>query len=103
MSIIDVKDCYDLLRKIPKGRVTTYKMIAQELGTKSYRVVGKVIGANRDIPAIPCHRVVRSDGGVGGYAFGVDKKILILKEEGVEVRDNKIVNFDEIIYQFKND
>jgi methylated-DNA-[protein]-cysteine S-methyltransferase len=93
-------DCHKLLRKIPKGKVTTYKIIAEQLGKKSYRAVGKAMGANRDIPATPCHRVVKSDGTIGGYAFGVEKKIALLDSENVEVVDGKIINFEQIIYKF---
>ncbi len=94
------QDCYDLLRKIPKGKVTTYKIIAEKLGKKSYRAVGQAVGANPDAPLVPCHRVVKTDGGLGGYAFGIDKKIALLEKEGVEVSDGKIVNFEKIIYSF---
>jgi len=93
-------DCYVLLKKIPKGRVTTYKIIAEKLGKKSYRAVGQAVGANPNIPATPCHRVVKSDGGLGGYALGIEKKIDILEKEGVEVIDGKIINFEKIIYKF---
>lgn len=98
MSFSD--DCYKLLKKIPKGKVTTYKILAQRLGTRGYRAVGQVVGANRDIPGIPCHRVVKSDGTLGGYAFGLDMKIGFLKDEGVNVKDGKITNFEKILYKF---
>jgi methylated-DNA-[protein]-cysteine S-methyltransferase len=94
------EDCYKLLKQIPKGKVTTYKIIAEKLGRKSYRAVGKVVGANPNIPIIPCHRVVKSDGGLGGYALGIEKKIELLEREGVEVVDGKIVNFKKLIYNF---
>jgi methylated-DNA-[protein]-cysteine S-methyltransferase len=94
------QDCYNLLKKIPKGRVTTYKIIAEKLGKKSYRAVGQAVGANPNIPSTPCHRVIKSDGGLGGYALGIEKKIAILEKEGVEVTDGKIVNFEKIIYRF---
>jgi methylated-DNA-[protein]-cysteine S-methyltransferase len=97
------QDCHKLLRKIPQGKVTTYKVIAEKLGTKGYRAVGQIVGANNDIPNAPCHRVVKTDGTIGGYALGVDKKIAILKTEGVEVQDGKITNFKEIFYKFDND
>lgn len=93
-------DCYKLLKQIPKGKVTTYKIIAEKLGKKSYRAVGQIVAKNPDIPATPCHRVVKSDGEIGGYIFGVDKKIAILEKEGVEVVDGKIANFEKIIYKF---
>lgn len=90
---------YELLRQIPKGSVTTYGEIACKLKTKAFRAVGKIVGQNRDIPATPCHRVVRADGGISGYAFGVNKKIALLKKEGVSVKNGKIVNFKEKFYK----
>jgi methylated-DNA-[protein]-cysteine S-methyltransferase len=93
-------DCYQLLKKIPKGKVTTYKIIAEKLGKKSYRAVGQIVAKNPDIPATPCHRVVKSDGEIGGYALGVDKKIALLEKEGVEIIDNKVCNFDTVIFKF---
>jgi methylated-DNA-[protein]-cysteine S-methyltransferase len=93
--------CYELLRQIPKGKVTTYKHIADQLGTKSYRLIGQIVGANLDIPATPCHRVVKASGDISGYALGVDKKIALLKSEGVEVEDGKVKNFHQIIHKFK--
>lgn len=91
---------YDLLKKIPKGRVTTYKEIADKIGTKGYRMVGKLVGLNPDAPKVPCHRVVRVDGGISGYAFGVDKKIALLKSEGVLVKDGKIIDFEKKLFKF---
>lgn len=99
--MIDRKKVYELLRKIPKGQVSTYGEIARKMGVRAYRAVGKIVSQNRDIPATPCHRVVRTDGGISGYAFGVDKKIALLKSEGVEVRDGEIVDFEKKFYKFK--
>ncbi len=90
---------YDLLRQIPRGRVTTYGEIAAKLGSRAFRAVGKIVGQNRDIPATPCHRVVRADGFIGGYAFGVDKKIALLKSEGLNVKNGKIIDFAEKFYK----
>jgi methylated-DNA-[protein]-cysteine S-methyltransferase len=98
--MINSKDCYNLLKQIPKGQVTTYKISAEKLSSKAYRGVGKIIGANPDAPQVPCHRVVKSNGDISGYAFGVDKKIELLKSEGVEVIGGKIKNFQDIIYNF---
>ena len=86
---------YELLKKIPKGKVTTYKEIADQLKTKAYRAVGQIIGQNPNAPKVPCHRVVKSDGSISGYAFGVDKKIALLKSEGVETENGKVVNFEK--------
>ncbi len=82
--------CYNLLRKVPKGKVTTYKSIAQAMKTKAYRAVGNAMNKNPYAPEVPCHRVINSNGDLGGYASGLPKKIKILKAEGIEIKDNKI-------------
>lgn len=92
--------CYELLKQIPAGKITTYKIIADKLGVKSYRAIGKIIGANPNAPIVPCHRVVKTNGDISGYAFGVDKKILLLKKEGIEIINNKIKDFEQKLYQF---
>ncbi len=98
--MINPEEVYKLLLKIPKGRVTTYGEIARKLGTKAYRGVGRIVGQNLDIPNTPCHRVVRFDGGISGYAHGVDKKIALLKSENVAVENDKIVDFSQKLYKF---
>lgn len=91
---------YNLLTQIPKGKVTTYKAIADKLGTKGYQAIGQIVGANPNAPQVPCHRVVKSDGELGGYAFGVDRKIEILTKEGIKITNNKITDFDKKLYRF---
>jgi methylated-DNA-[protein]-cysteine S-methyltransferase len=76
--------CYRVLRRVPKGRVTTYSAIAKVLGSKAYRAVGTAMRKNRN-PAIPCHRVVCSDGRVGEYNRGMALKMRILKREGIRI------------------
>lgn len=98
--MIDSEQVYQLLNQIPQGKVTTYKEIAQKLNTKAYQAIGQIIGANPNAPQVPCHRVVKSDGSISGYAFGVSKKIALLKAEGIEVKQEKIVNFEKKIYKF---
>lgn len=72
----------EVVAKIPKGSTLTYKEVAQKAGSpKAYRAVGSIVSKNYD-PNIPCHRVIRSDGGMGGYNRGVENKIKILKKEG---------------------
>ncbi|MFA5355681.1 MAG: MGMT family protein [Candidatus Paceibacterota bacterium] len=74
-----------VVRKIPKGKVLTYKEVAVLCGSvRAYRAVGNVLNKNND-PEIPCHRVVRSDG-LGGYNRGRDKKRSLLKSEGVVIK-----------------
>jgi len=92
--------CYELLNKIPRGKVTTYKEMANALGTKAWRAVGTAMAQNTNLINIPCHRVVRSDGTVGEYALGTDKKSELLSNEGVEIFNNKIKNLDNYFYRF---
>lgn len=74
---------YRVVRKIPKGQTRTYKEVARLAGSpRAYRAVGNILNKNRDLKNVPCHRVVRSDGDIGGYAFGKKKKYALLKKEG---------------------
>jgi len=69
------------VRRIPKGQVLTYQQVAQKAGRpKAYRAVGNILNKNHN-PKIPCHRVIRSDGKIGGYNRGVAKKIKLLRQE----------------------
>ncbi len=96
---------YDLLRKVPRGRVTTYKEIAHALGSKSYRGVGQAMRNNPYAPEVPCHRVVSASGRIGGFqgqasGAAVQKKIRMLKEEGIEFKEGKIKNFEKVFFRF---
>ncbi len=74
----------DVVRKIPRGKTMTYKAVAEKAGNpKAARAVARVMAANFD-PEIPCHRVVRTDGGLGGYnRGGVEAKKKILASEKI--------------------
>lgn len=79
---------YELLKKIPRGKVTSYGAMARMLGVASPRAVGQALRRNPDAPEVPCHRVIRSDlkiGGYGGQTAGAKlrKKRKLLEEEGV--------------------
>ena len=78
------KKVYEVVKKIPKGEVLTYREVAKLAGSpRAYRAVGTILSKNYD-PTIPCHRVIRSDGKIGHYnRGGRDQKINILKKEGV--------------------
>jgi len=96
---------WKLMERIPKGRVTTYGQIAKKLDTKAYRAVGNACRKNPYAPGVPCHRVVRSDGSVGGFGGkisgkNVKEKIQRLREENVEVKNGKIANFKEVLFNF---
>jgi methylated-DNA-[protein]-cysteine S-methyltransferase len=90
-----------LTSEIPKGSITTYKILAEKLGTKAYRAVGTVLKNNKQPIIIPCHRVVKSNGEPGEFPSKTYKKEDLLKEEGIEIKNNKIVNFKKKIYSFK--
>lgn len=91
--------CYQLLKRIPRGKVTTYREIARKLHSRGYRAVGNAMNRNPDAPAVPCHRVVRSNGEIGGYAHGAKAKIRLLSKEGVKVEGGR-VNLDKVLYRF---
>ncbi len=94
--MIQAEDVYDVLRKIPEGKVTTYGDIAKAIGhPKASRAVGRILHANPNPIIVPCHRVVMSDGKLGGYADGVEKKIRLLKKEGLDFKNNKVENFEK--------
>ena len=93
------------MEKIPKGRVTTYGLVARRLNTKAYRAVGNACRRNPYAPRVPCHRVVRSNGTVGGFGGktsgnNVNKKIQLLRKENVEIRNGRIVNFEKVLFSF---
>ena len=74
---------FSIARKIPKGKTLTYKEVATEAGSpKAFRAVGNILNKNYD-PKIPCHRVVRSDGTVGGWNRGASEKLRLLKVEKI--------------------
>lgn len=96
---------YELLRTVPKGRVTTYKALAVALNTTAYRAIGQFMRHNPFAPEVPCHRVVTNDGSIGGFmgkTMGVEiqKKIRLLRAEGVEVRKGKVIEFSSLLYMF---
>ena len=92
--------CYALLDQIPEGRVTTYREIANALKTKAWRAVGSAMAKNKNLIKVPCHRVVRSDGAVGQYALGADKKIEILMQEGVKIDNGKVKDLSNCMHRF---
>ena len=90
--------CYQTLKnKVPAGTVITYGGLAKLIGNpKAFRAVGSAMNKNPFAPAIPCHRVVKSNGDLGGFAYDISLKIKRLQAEGVSVENGKIVNFQNI-------
>ena len=95
-------DVLNLVQQIPKGRVTTYGELARALtgSARAARAVGQAVGKNPTPVQIPCHRVVRSDGAIGGYKLGVAAKTKLLNEEGLTIRSGKVVNFELLLFRF---
>jgi|SRR3989338_7542273 len=81
---------YKICKRVPIGRVTTYKAIANAMGTKAYRAVGRALNKNPYAPKVPCHRIINSNGSIGGFASGIDKKIRLLRQEGIIIEKNRI-------------
>lgn len=88
------------VRKIPAGNVSTYALVAQAIGQPSAcRAVGNALNKNCK-PGVPCHRVVRSDGTIGGFARGTEKKIEMLRGEGIRIIRKKIEDMDTFLFAF---
>jgi len=94
-SITD-QDVYVFLSKIPPGKVSTYGDIAKALGhPKAARAIGRIIANNPNPISIPCHRVVKSNGEIGGFAYGEQRKREILEKEGIKFQNRIVENFEE--------
>lgn len=91
---------FSLVKKIPRGKVTTYKELAEALDTSPH-AIGGILPQNENIPQVPCHRVVKSNGELGGYKLGKEKKKDFLSKEGVKVVEGKI-NLDKYFYGFED-
>lgn len=81
---LKASDVYDIVAQIPEGKVTTYGDIARALGHPgASRAIGRILNRNPNPITTPCHRVIKSDGKLGGYAFGKIRKKELLKKEGL--------------------
>jgi len=85
---------------IPRGRVSTYQRMAKHLGNpKGARAVGTALAKNPFPLIIPCHRAIRSDGGLGGFQYGLKMKRALLELEGIAFRDDEHVATLDFFYQ----
>jgi AraC family transcriptional regulator of adaptative response/methylated-DNA-[protein]-cysteine methyltransferase len=75
------KQVWTMLRKVPAGETTNYGSLAAKLGTRDSRDVTEAIGSNAIAILIPCHRVVKKDGSISGYRWGVRRKRILLQRE----------------------
>tara|TARA_Y100000034_G_C6879387_1_gene402677 strand:- start:413 stop:721 length:309 start_codon:yes stop_codon:yes gene_type:complete len=96
---------YSLTKKIPKGKISTYKIVAKKLNTKAYRLIGQALKNNPTPIKVPCHRVVNSKGELHGFSGSksqksLNKKANLLKKEGIKIKNNKILNFKKVLHKF---
>jgi len=90
-----------LTKRIPRGKVTTYAQLAKALKKpRAYRAVGNALNKNPYAPIVPCHRVIKSDGNIGGFALGSKKKINLLTKEGIKIVNYKVTPLEKFFYRF---
>ena len=95
------KKIYRKLLQVPSGKITTYKELARSVGLENgQRVIGQIMKKNPFPVIIPCHRVVKSNGEIGGYAYGISIKKSMLVKEGISIKNNKIKNFLKTFFRF---
>lgn len=98
---IESRSVYGLVSSIPAGKVVTYGQLATSLGnSKAARGIGRILNKNPRPIVVPCHRVVCSDGHVGGYMYGKGRKISLLLSEGIPIVNGQIKDFEK--YRFLN-
>ena len=93
---------YQVVSQIPKGRVMTYQGLARAVGCRSYQAVGQALKRNPFAPAVPCHRVIKSDYTIGGFAGAregelVLKKLALLAEEGVLFENGRLKDLEQVL------
>jgi len=90
-----------LLKSIPRGKVTTYAELARALGSaRASRAAGTLCGRNPEPDKYPCYKVVRSDGSIGKYGLGTAEKIHRLKADGIAIQNNKIPELKKYLFTF---
>lgn len=95
---------YRLVKKIPRGKITTYKELAEALNSRAYQAVGQALKRNPNPIKVPCHRVIRSNGELGGYSGpgSRKKKKRLLEREGIEIRSGRI-DLDKHMHTFSKE
>jgi methylated-DNA-[protein]-cysteine S-methyltransferase len=92
---------YKKLLEVPEGKITTYGELAKAIGLKNgQRIIGKIMNKNPYPAIVPCHRVIKSDGKIGGYAWGEKVKAKMLSNEGIKIKNGKILDVEKSIYRF---
>ncbi len=106
LDLLDFERCSEIQKKvllaeynIPRGWISTYKLIAKKIGiTNGARVVGNSLAKNPFPIFIPCHRAIRSDGDLGGYQGGLAMKRTLLELEGINFSENGKIIVKKIYY-----
>ena len=92
---------YKKLLEVPPGKIITYGELAKAVGLKNgQRKIGQIMKNNPFPIIIPCHRVVKSDGTIGGYAYGSERKKHMLSKEGLKINNDKISDFKKNLFRF---
>jgi methylated-DNA-[protein]-cysteine S-methyltransferase len=93
---INNQSVYNLVSNIPLGKIATYGQLASSLGNpRAARGIGKILNRNPRPIIVPCHRVVCSDGHIGGYMYGKERKISLLLNEGIPIVNDLIKDFEK--------
>jgi len=93
---INDQSVYNLVSNIPPGKVATYGQLASYVGNpRAARGIGKILNKNPRPIIVPCHRVVCSDGHIGGYMYGKERKISLLLNEGIPIVNDLIKDFEK--------
>ncbi len=93
---INDQSVYNLVSNIPAGKVVTYGQLASSVGNpRAARGIGKILNKNPRPIIVPCHRVVCSDGLIGGYMYGKERKISLLLNEGIPIVNDHIKDFEK--------
>ena len=92
---------YKKLLQVQKGKITTYGELSKAVGLKNgQRAIGMIMKKNPFPVIVPCHRVVKSDSKIGGYVYGERVKSRMLANEGIKIKDGKIIDFDKEKFYF---
>jgi len=92
---------YKKLLQVPEGKITTYGDLARAVGvTNGQRAIGSIMKKNPFPAIVPCHRVVQSNGEIGGYAYGKKVKLHMLSKEGIKIQNGKIIDFNKKNFSF---
>jgi O-6-methylguanine DNA methyltransferase len=100
MNQLHLTKLQNFLLKIPKGKITTYKEIGRAMGIKGYRYIGWLLGKNPEPDKYPCYKVICTNGSLGGYSGGIKDKIQRLQNDGIEIKNGKVFNFERVFFKF---